>query len=1418
LTPFPAGFYNAVPGLPSAPLTKGNRDIRPASRRLLPLAIVSLVLCAGPVWGASAPFRATSQNARGATFEISPQSARFDSVTVSTGVYARVTVPGGYVSEEPGRPGLPILMIPVGVPDGMTAKLRIASAEWEERSRIPPPLPVMRQVYVGDDPDTHLPISDERFEPDAAIYGRSETWPKDAVALGEGGPLGDSWMMPAFVRLVRYDPGHKKFYVLKHMTLRVDFVSATSGELKLRPEVRPGADVGAWQKVQRSMLGNFESARAFPRRATMSPRAARLARRAPRRIAQNPEFKLSVTTTGWSSVSYATLSGAGFPAGISISQIGVWERGWDDTGDSATSTPIPVVARDNNTNGVFDAGDAITFYARNLRDRVGPLSIENRYAYSNVYWLTWENTAAATPDSISGVIAGSPAVPTSFLDTIHLEQNPRVMTHPNATAGSPPENVEYMFWTDGQDPDQFNTSIPFAHPDVSAPFGIRARYQGKENQTHRLSIFYQSSTGITDTLALNHDSFGRDIYLLDTGLTIPGSLIGPGTNRYLHEGFVRFSSNPTFFPGSQAFLDWIDVTYSRLYVADGNRFEFTSGSTAGIVEMHVGGFTQSGINVYDITNPTGPLLVTGTTVSPTGPGVYEVSLRTDASAGIRRFVAVVAGSELAVSGGSVVRDTLSNLTVPAPFPPGAFARGILITPDAFLAPANRLADFRRGQGYVVEVASVQDIYDEFNGGLKSALAIRRYFQYAYDVWTPRPSFAALLGDASLDYRKDMTASSVDWVPTYMAFETIAGPDGADLVAQDARYVLNLGRGNTDAARNTPSIFLGRIPASTAPELDQFVTKLIQYEDFQPTDTWRGRQFLFSDDQYSSTIYFNAGYCFQPAEILFQQANDNMSATTAASPSGSDLITVNLHLKDFTDQVAVTCTDPANAGCRKLQCVLDATRTNGGAADSFYTEYNKGNLIFNVEAHANRLLLTHEQIYFPLATGDLARLSNVGKPNFYMIWGCHVNQFPDAAIGNGDIDPTDAIGEQWMMLANAGSIGGLGSTAFEIIDTNAKMNGFMADAFYSTPPAPPPPPGQPHQARWIMGEIVGQGYVRNANDPSFLQQAMNSTVVMFGDPMTHMDALPPRIFEVTKDGTPFPADGSLVIDTQGVTDSVTIVAKVRDEAGLRRTDLVERSVATGSITLVDSTLYAVAVSDTGRAHTLTAHYRPHVDNYDLIVRSFDSNNREQDFTFQVRSTVRYLANGSVIINGGFVESNATLRAEVTTPIPVTADSLTLLLDGVLRANVTKTALDATNRRWALDLPPQDLIQATHTLDVEIRGRAGVFARASFQVETGLTLKRVAVVSPRLMGSGCDGSVFQFELSTPSPKVQLLLMTVSGRRVASLEWPGKAGFNVYCWDGRDSQGNLTANGLYFYRLSAVDASGHKVSQDGRMIRTR
>jgi hypothetical protein len=56
------------------------------------------------------------------------------------------------------------------------------------------------------------------------------------------------------------------------------------------------------------------------------------------------------------------------------------------------------------------------------------------------------------------------------------------------------------------------------------------------------------------------------------------------------------------------------------------------------------------------------------------------------------------------------------------------------------------------------------------------------------------------------------------------------------------------------------------------------------------------------------------------------------------------------------------------------------------------------------------------------------------------------------------------------------------------------------------------------------------------------------------------------------------------------------------------------------------------------------------------------------------------------------------------------------------------------------------------------------------------------------------------------------------VASIPLPGAAGFNVYCWDGRDSQGHDTANGVYLFRIRATDTTGRTADHDGRMIRTR
>ncbi len=647
--------YNHASPILSISQTRGNTPILPRSvpRKsgcVRIAAIAWLVLAVSPCAAAPAPSgagtpasrmgvaRAAAQDVRGTTLEYVPGEIRFDTLSVNGAAYSRVTVRGAVVVESPGRPALPTATLHVAVPDGMSPRVKIASEEWNERAGPAPPVPVTKQRFVSDDPKTG-PVSEFTIVPDPSVYARAAVYPAQAVELGRGAAVGEMWVVPIYVHPIRWDPAARAYRLLARMTIRVDFVPASDAERAGRPAVRPGADSGPWQRVQEGMVQNFQSARSFPARSKSLPRPAARAR-----LFANPEYKLSVTTTGWISVSFAALSAAGFPPDIPINQIIVSEKGYDDVGDSATVTPIPVVPRDNNFNSTFDVPDVITFYAQSLRDRVGAGSLENRYADANIYWLSWANAPVAPIDSISGTIVDpSPATPTSFHDTIHLEKDLLMLASPNPTVASPPEAVDHFFWTDGnQDaPDTFDQPIPFVDPDVSQPFQIRAYYQGQNNWVHRLNITYQSSTAITDVLAANQIFFNQDVFGLDTGLTIPGSHIGAGTNRYRHVGDAQSLSGGPFGNGSRAWLDWVEVTYSRLYKPVNEALQFTSGGSGGIAELRIGHFHYSNIEVYDVTNPTAPVRVVDLAINPVGPPpAFEVVFRTDATAGERRFVAV----------------------------------------------------------------------------------------------------------------------------------------------------------------------------------------------------------------------------------------------------------------------------------------------------------------------------------------------------------------------------------------------------------------------------------------------------------------------------------------------------------------------------------------------------------------------------------------------------------------------------------------------------------------------------------------------------------------------------------------------------------------------------------------------------------
>ncbi len=153
---------------------------------------------------------------------------------------------------------------------------------------------------------------------------------------------------------------------------------------------------------------------------------------------------------------------------------------------------------------------------------------------------------------------------------------------------------------------------------------------------------------------------------------------------------------------------------------------------------------------------------------------------------------------------------------------------IIITHPQFYNAANQLAEYRRNQGYRIELVNIDDIYKEFSYGIKTPFAIKDFLKFAYNSWKePKVKYALLIGDASRDPNKNNpTSIATDYIPSY------------GIPISDYWYGLLKDNKTTNA-----EIIVGRIPASSDIELLNYLEKIKSYENTMPLSWHKNVLFL-----------------------------------------------------------------------------------------------------------------------------------------------------------------------------------------------------------------------------------------------------------------------------------------------------------------------------------------------------------------------------------------------------------------------------------------------------------------------------------------------------------------------------------------------------------------------------------------------
>ena len=172
------------------------------------------------------------------------------------------------------------------------------------------------------------------------------------------------------------------------------------------------------------------------------------------------------------------------------------------------------------------------------------------------------------------------------------------------------------------------------------------------------------------------------------------------------------------------------------------------------------------------------------------------------------------------------------------------ARGadtVIVTPADFLPAANRLAAWHEAHGRRAVVAVLQDVYDEFNEGIRIAPeAIPNMLRWAAAHWPgPAPAYLTLLGDGHWNMKginPEIYGTAPDYVPPYLAF---VDPWLGE-VPVDMRY------GDLDGD-GLPDVSVGRLAANSLADANTIVDKIVNYDETVRAADWQRRALFVADN-------------------------------------------------------------------------------------------------------------------------------------------------------------------------------------------------------------------------------------------------------------------------------------------------------------------------------------------------------------------------------------------------------------------------------------------------------------------------------------------------------------------------------------------------------------------------------------------
>jgi len=593
-------------------------------------------------------------------------------------------------------------------------------------------------------------------------------------------------------------------------------------------------------------------------------------------LAGDEGLKIYVSQEGWQRVTRAAMTAAGYDPGSNAHTISLYMLGTEQS-----------IVVDDGGDGSFDANDAIEFYGYPL---------DTLSTGARTYWLR-AGKGAGNRVAVSKASGGNPI---TGRVAFTYERVVRSVLAPIDDANS------FFGALITTDPVTEPLTVANMDPAYAGNATFELTIQGGTDMAHRIDVAFNGHSLGAVTLS----GVERPVFTF----SIPQSWLTAGTNNVT---LTSLNGDDDVRVVARSRL-----TYQHLLRADNGALDV---NLPGGRAVTIGGFSASKVRAFDVTDAQHPVELR-TTVAADGQGGFAASFTTPAG-GVRTVMAV--DSSRVLTPGDLSANTPSSWSDTNGTSNGSKSAAdfYIISNKLFLSAAATLKGVRDSEGLKTAVVDVDDLYDEFNFGIRSPEAIHSFCRLAAG-WKHIPDAFLFLGDASIDPRNYMGMGTFDYVPTKLV-NTLLLRTASDDWFTDF---------NDDGIADIP---VGRIPVRTPAEASLVIGKIASRGT--PAGAWASRALFVADASPEfdfASVAASLSQMLPPSiasqTIDFAKTSDAHADIMAAMNSGSLLVTYVGHASvEIWDNGVFSSADAATlTNGNRLPVVVALNCLNGYFHDVF----------------------------------------------------------------------------------------------------------------------------------------------------------------------------------------------------------------------------------------------------------------------------------------------------------------------------------------------------------------------------------------------------------------------------------------------------------------------------------------------------